>query len=58
MGARGPASDLPARVRKMAGQKKYRLPDGSPNKSAIARETGVSRQRVQELLRAPAPAPK
>ncbi len=55
MGARGPTSDLRERVQQLATETAYQLPDGSPNKSLIARELDVSRTRVQAILRELAP---
>jgi hypothetical protein len=49
--SRGRRSDWPAIVRQMAQEERYQLAGGNPNRSLIARETGLSRSRVQAILR-------
>lgn len=50
MGARGPKSDLREQVLQLASEAAYQLPDGSPNRSAIARELRCTRQAVQKVF--------
>lgn len=57
MGARGPASDIPALVRQLATEPEYQHPPDShlrgPDKQKIADALGCTRQRVQQILSKP-----